>query len=171
MSLSSSVVTSRVCPQLEAKHFLSLHSAVCWVLHIKNNQFIRQSSSNLKRSSHQTCADKVNPKSCAVRGYLVAWLSLKTRSVFVSRWGQSALMPKCSGIQGLVGGLRCERSAGLNSLGTRLMALRGLSTRTVLTAEKLTFSRLREYSNILRHTERKKKNMFRNSSNEQQQSA
>lgn len=53
----------------------------------------------------------------------------------------------------------------LNSLGTRLMALRGLSTRTVLTAVKLTFCRLREYSNILQHMERKKGNGCRNSSN------
>lgn len=34
------------------------------------------------------------------------------------------------------------------------MALSGLSTRTVLTAEKLTFCRLSEYSSILKHTER-----------------
>lgn len=34
------------------------------------------------------------------------------------------------------------------------MALSGLSTRTVLTAEKLTFCRLSEYSSILEHTER-----------------
>lgn len=35
------------------------------------------------------------------------------------------------------------------------MALSGLSTRTVLTAERLTFCRLSEYSSILEHTERK----------------
>lgn len=52
--------------------------------------------------------------------------------------------------------LKCERSAGLDSLGTLLMALSGLSTRTVLTAEKLTFWRLREYSSILQPRERKK---------------
>lgn len=45
-------------------------------------------------------------------------------------------------------------SRDLHSLGTRLMALSGLSTRTVLTAEKLTFCRLSEYSSILKHTER-----------------
>lgn len=45
-------------------------------------------------------------------------------------------------------------SRDLHSLGTRLMALSGLSTRTVLTAEKLTFCRLSEYSSILEHTER-----------------
>lgn len=45
--------------------------------------------------------------------------------------------------------LEVGRSAGLNSLGTLLMALSGRSTRTVLTAEKLTFCRLREYSSIL----------------------
>lgn len=44
----------------------------------------------------------------------------------------------------------------MDSLGTLLMALRGLSTRTVLTAEKLTFCRLREYSSILQPQERKK---------------
>lgn len=70
-----------------------------------------------------------------------------------------------SGIQSLVGELRCERSEGLNSLGTRLMALRGLSTRTVLTAEKLTFCRLREYSSILQQTERRRENLCRCSSN------
>lgn len=36
-----------------------------------------------------------------------------------------------------------------HSLGTRLMALSGRSTRTVLTAEKLTFCRSSEYSSIL----------------------
>lgn len=45
--------------------------------------------------------------------------------------------------------LEVRRSAGLNSLGTLLMALSGRSTRTVLTAEKLTFCKLREYSSIL----------------------
>lgn len=44
----------------------------------------------------------------------------------------------------------------MDSLGTLLMALSGLSTRTVLTAEKLTFCRLREYSSILQPRERKK---------------
>lgn len=42
----------------------------------------------------------------------------------------------------------------LHSLGTRLMALSGLSTRTVLTAEKLTLCRLSEYSSILQRRER-----------------
>lgn len=37
------------------------------------------------------------------------------------------------------------------------MALKGLSTRTVLTAEKLTFCRLSEYSNILQHMKGERK--------------
>lgn len=62
-------------------------------------------------------------------------------------------------IQRLVRELKCEGPVSLHSLGTRLMALSGLSTRTVLTAEKLTFCKLREYSNILQHMEREKENM------------
>lgn len=38
---------------------------------------------------------------------------------------------------------------GGHSLGTRLMARSGRSTRTVLTADKLTFCRSSEYSSIL----------------------
>lgn len=53
----------------------------------------------------------------------------------------------------LVRELKHEGPVGLHLLGTRLMALSGLSTRTVLTADKLTFWRLREYSNMLQYIE------------------
>lgn len=41
-----------------------------------------------------------------------------------------------------------------DSLGTRLMALRGLRTRTVRMADRLMFCRSREYSTILQRKER-----------------
>lgn len=44
---------------------------------------------------------------------------------------------------------KCTACVCVYSLGTLLMALRGLSTRTVLMAEKLMFWRSREYSTIL----------------------
>lgn len=64
--------------------------------------------------------------------------------------GKGARPSTCLALEGWLGPLWAGAGEGADSLGTRLMALRGLRTRTVRMADRLMFCRSSEYSTILR---------------------